>query len=95
MRAPGAYRSAMWLLHHPTTDHPRGERPSGHADGDNARIAPSHDQTGSKATTEASQSGITTDIHDGSASASLLPLAMLCKLLAPGRSLEIVLWLTL
>ena len=37
-RAPDPYRFAMWLPPRPTSDHPRGERPSGHAgDGNPAR----------------------------------------------------------
>ena len=91
MRAPGPYRSAMWPPPRPTTDHPRGEIPSGCAGDDNVRIGPSHDQIGSQPTTEASQSDKTIDIHDGSASAHLS--AWLCIASLPGlvASLEIVL----
>src|SRR5690348_94980 len=85
MRAPGPYRSAMWRPPHPTTDHPRGEIPTGCAGDDNVRIGPSHDQTGSQPTTEASQSDRTIDIHAGSASALLLAPPSICKLPGTGR----------
>ena len=86
MRAPGPYRFAMWRLRRPTTGHPRGERPSGHAGDGNARTGHSHDQTGSRPIAEASQSDRTIYIHDGSALAPLTAKPLHCSQSpGPGR----------
>lgn len=69
--------SALPLPFRQVTDHPRGEIPSGRAGDDNARIGPSHDQTGSQPTTEASQSDRTIEfMTDG--------------ILPPGHALQVI-----